>query len=89
MDKCVHCGAEFEKTKHNQVYCTDEHRRLATNERIMRRYYERKAKRIQRDRRCACGTILSKYNVDDACAACSVDMSIDNLKVLELIVNQS
>lgn len=64
------CGAEFIKKTHNQRYCSDEHCKLATNQRIMRKYYESKARRKGAVRLCACGTKLSRYNESRICSAC-------------------
>lgn len=53
-------------------YCSDECCRIATNKRIMEKYYERKAKMAQ-PRFCAashCGTKLNKYNSNDYCSVC-------------------
>jgi len=37
------CGKEFNQKTHNQKYCSDECCRIATNRRIMEKYYEKKA----------------------------------------------
>jgi len=36
------CAKDFEPKTHNQKYCTDECCRIATNRRIMEKYYEKK-----------------------------------------------
>ena len=36
------CGIEFEQKTHNQKYCSDECCRIATNKRIMDKYYKKK-----------------------------------------------
>ena len=37
------CAKEFDSKTHNQKYCSDECCRVATNRRIMEKYYEKKA----------------------------------------------
>lgn len=73
---CAHteCGKPFEAKTHNQRYCSDECCRLATNKRIMDRYYERKARRKGGFRECAtttCQTRLNRYNDSEICGLCS------------------
>lgn len=66
------CGVEFEPATHNQIYHTAECCRLATNERIMERYYEKKEKRAGKKRQCVkCDTVLSRYNDEEMCSACN------------------
>lgn len=73
------CGVVFEPATHNQIYHTAECCRLATNERIMERYYEKKEKRAGKKRECLdCDTVLSRYNDDDRCASCTRDRKPDN-----------
>lgn len=67
------CGKVFTKTTHNQKYHDDECCRLATNARIMEKYYERKARRGGAKRICktpGCQTVLSRYNASKYCAKC-------------------
>ncbi len=66
------CGLSFTPKTHNQRYHTAECCRIATNERIMENYYEKKARRQGRVRVCAndCGTSLSRYNDDKICSKC-------------------
>lgn len=67
------CGKLFTKTTHNQKYHDEECCRLATNARIMEKYYERKARRGGAKRICAspgCQTQLSRYNPNKICAKC-------------------
>lgn len=75
MDICEYseCESSFEKKTHNQRYCSDECCRLATNKRIMERYYEKKDRRNGASRKCkntCCGARLSRYNEDDECSLC-------------------
>lgn len=75
MEICAHkeCKKWFVKKTHNQKYCCDECCRLATNVRIMEKYYERKARLQGAVRICKypdCDTKLSRYNASNICAAC-------------------
>jgi hypothetical protein len=36
------CSKDFDAKTHNQKYCSDECCRVATNKRIMEKYYEKK-----------------------------------------------
>lgn len=72
------CGLEFEPTAHNQIYHTQECTRIATNKKIMERYYERKEKKLRIDRVCLiCGNKLSRYNdgEEDYCLIHQTDRS--------------
>lgn len=64
------CKKDFEPKTHNQKYCCDECCRLATNKRIMEKYYEKKAIRSGAVRKCKCGAKLSRYNEGTKCAKC-------------------
>ena len=71
--KCANkeCTVEFDVKTHNQKYCSDECCRIATNRRIMEKYYEKKAIRNGAPRVCkTCPSKLSRYNHDDICAGC-------------------
>lgn len=58
---------------HNQKYCSDECCRVATNRRIMEKYYDRKAQRNGKKRYCfKCSTELSKYNNTQTCSSCTI-----------------
>jgi hypothetical protein len=66
------CAKEFEPKTHNQKYCTDECCRIATNRRIMEKYYEKKAIRNGARRGCKlCDVQLSRYNESNLCASCT------------------
>lgn len=70
------CGIVFVKTTHNQKYHDEECCRLATNARIMEKYYEKKERRGGAKRICAtpgCTTQLSRYNASKICAKCEAD----------------
>jgi hypothetical protein len=88
--KCAHteCGREFEAKTHNQRYCSDECCRQATNARLMKQYYEKKARLKGHVRVCAttdCGTVLSRYNDDTVCRKC--EAAEEQSKRLELLLN--
>lgn len=44
MKNCANCGVAFDSSKKNQKYCTPACCRLATNKKIMTKYYENKKK---------------------------------------------
>ena len=83
------CQIAFETTVHNQKYCCDDHCRLATNARIMEKYYERKARRQGAVRRCKnpeCDTKLSRYNDSWLCGKCETKDEADTKrKLLDLL----
>lgn len=65
------CETLFEPSKHNQIYHSPECCRIATNRKIMKKYYEKKARLNGAQRICDnCGTVLSRYNSDTTCSAC-------------------
>lgn len=68
------CEEWFDKKTHNQRYHDDECCRLATNARIMRKYYARRDQRQGKARYCSdCKvTKLSRYNNNDICSACQM-----------------
>lgn len=68
------CGKEFEPRTHNQKYCTGECCRLATNRRIMAKYYAKQAMRRGSVRYCdTCETTkLSRYNDSATCNSCKL-----------------
>lgn len=75
------CTQEFEKRTHNQKYCSDECCRLATNEKIMIRYYENKDRKSGKPRHCAgrgCSQKLSRYNDGDYCASCVTKQQVSD-----------
>ena len=73
------CAKEFEAKTHNQKYCTDECCRVATNRRIMEKYYEKKAIRNGARRECyKCKGVLSRYNESDVCSACQKRINLEN-----------
>lgn len=73
--ECENAGCEvtFTKKTHNQRYHDDECCRLATNAKIMQKYYAKRAQRLGLVRHCeACGSKLSRYNSDSTCNACTL-----------------
>ena len=82
------CAKEFEAKTHNKKYCTDECCRVATNRRIMEKYYEKKAIKNGSVRLCIkCKAKLSRYNTETICAAC--DKKRNKTKsLLEDIINE-
>jgi len=71
------CSKDFEPKTHNQKYCTDECCRVATNRRIMEKYYEKKAIRNGAARGCKkCNAQLSRYNETNLCASCQKKIDI-------------
>jgi len=72
---CEHlgCNVVFVKKTHNQRYHDDECCRLATNAKIMEKYYAKRAQRLGLARWCEeCSSPLSRYNSDTVCNACTV-----------------
>jgi len=73
------CSKDFDAKTHNQKYCSDECCRIATNRRIMEKYYEKKAIRNGAFRACSkCKTKLSRYNQSNMCAACEKKINVSN-----------
>jgi hypothetical protein len=65
------CKKDFEGQTHNQKYCCDNCCRVATNKRIMEKYYEKKAIRAGEKRKCKnCSEYLSRYNDNKTCSSC-------------------
>lgn len=86
---CEFCGETFEAKTHNNKYCCPEHLRLATNKKVMDRYYASRARRQQEGRACSkgCGTSLSRYNPRDVCAKCEAEIATAKKKRLMEILN--
>lgn len=71
MKQCAECGKEFEFKTHNQKYCSSSCCRIATNKRIMVKYYEKRDRLSGKERSCLeCDMKLSKYNSNDICSSC-------------------
>ena len=70
------CAKNFKAKTHNQKYCSDECCRIATNRRIMEKYYEKKAIRSGAPRICKkCKTKLSRYNQNEVCSTCEKNIT--------------
>jgi len=83
------CGLGFEPKTHNQRYCSDDCCRRATNARLMKQYYEKKARRQGRIRVCAnsgCETRLSRYNDGKVCQKCAAAQETERRQQLLNIV---
>ena len=78
---------EFTPKTHNQKYCSDDCCRIATNKKIMEKYYEKKAIRSGQKRLCkSCNSRLSRYNTLDICSKCEKNNSkSDRNKILRMI----
>ena len=73
------CEVEFDPKTHNQKYHSDECCRIATNKKIMEKYYEKKAIRSGAKRECKkCNARLSRYNQTSICSKCEKNSSISN-----------
>lgn len=81
------CEKEFDAKTHNQKYCCDECCRVATNKKIMEKYYEKKAIRSGAKRECrVCKSRLSRYNQSSICAKCEKNSAIKNrLTILRML----
>ena len=81
------CSKNFEAKTHNQKYCSDECCRIATNRRIMEKYYEKKAIKNGLSRVCnTCGSKLSRYNSYSTCLSCEKKKNSNNKKqILEML----
>jgi len=77
------CSKEFIAKTHNQKYCSDECCRIATNKKIMEKYYEKKSIRSGAKRECKdCKSQLSRYNQSNICSRCEKNSAIKNRSIL-------
>lgn len=80
MIKCARegCSEEFVKRTHNQKYHDDECCKLATNVRMMEKYYRRKAQQSGQTRYCSVcfNTKLSRYNDSTVCSGCQMSREV-------------
>jgi hypothetical protein len=82
------CAKDFTPKTHNQKYCCDECCRLATNRRIMEKYYEKKAIKNGALRKCKkCTSELSRYNNTEVCSTCEKNFYIESRKLIWGIIN--
>ena len=83
------CSTDFDAKTHNQKYCSDECCRVATNKRIMEKYYEKKAIKNGAKRDCKkCGSQLSRYNTNVICSVCEKKDGILNRKKIIGMINE-
>ena len=83
MKDCTNCNLNFESNKKNQKYCSPACCRLATNKKIMAKYYENK-KRLNGEKRY--GQLLSRYNENNLCSPCIINnKKQNNENILEVI----
>jgi hypothetical protein len=83
------CKIEFISRTHNQKYCSDECCRIATNKRIMDKYYEKKAIKKGALRHCKkCKSELSRYNTEDICSSCIKTNYTKAKKMISEIINE-
>lgn len=77
------CDIEFTKRTHNQRYHDDECCRLATNAKIMAKYYEKRARQLGHARYCSqCQNRLSRYNSSTICNSCQVKAELERNSVV-------
>ena len=89
--KCANaeCLKEFDPKTHNQKYHSDECCRIATNKRIMEKYYEKKAIRNGAHRVCKkCKLKLSRYNQSDVCASCEKRINEESKALIWRIISE-
>lgn len=83
------CLKDFEAKTHNQKYCCDECCRVATNKRIMEKYYEKKAIRNGSIRKCKkCSLVLSRYNENVYCSTCEKQTNQGNRDSLMRMIDE-
>lgn len=83
------CENEFEKTTHNQKYCSDECCRIATNLKIKQKNQEKKDRLSGKKRVCktkGCTTLLSRYEEGSVCEYCNSKVRTKELNELLKIV---
>jgi len=83
------CKKEFEPKTHNQKYCSDECCRIATNKRIMEKYYEKKAILSGKFRPCKkCNAPLSRYNQSTICSVCEKNTGLKNRNIVLRMIDE-
>ena len=83
------CKKDFQNKTHNQKYCSDECCRIATNKRIMDKYYEKKAIKNGAIRKCKkCKSELSRYNSSDICSTCEKEVAVRSRIATMEIINE-
>jgi hypothetical protein len=82
------CKKKFTPKTHNQKYCKDECCRIATNKRIMEKYYEKKAIKNGAERLCKkCNIQLSRYNKNNICSSCEKNINTGNVESIIKRIN--
>jgi hypothetical protein len=82
------CSKDFNPKTHNQKYCSDQCCRVATNKRIMEKYYEKKAIKKGALRKCKkCTSDLSRYNQKDICVSCEKSIDYESKKMIWSIIS--
>jgi len=82
------CLKDFDAKTHNQKYCSDQCCRVATNKRIMEKYYEKKAIKNGALRKCKkCIAELSRYNQKDICMSCEKAINNESKKIIWSIIS--
>src|SRR6478609_2308166 len=82
------CDIEFAKKTHNQRYHDDECCRLATNAKIMEKYYAKRAQRLGLARWCdECQKPLSRYNSDTTCNSCTISRQVAKKTEVQFMLN--
>ena len=75
------CNKAFLPKVYNAIYCSAECRKIITNQKVLQRYYDKKArlnsKRICKTKKCS--TILSRYNEEDICERCKRERYVQRL----------
>ena len=85
---CVQCGTDFEFNTHNQKYCSPQCCRVATNKRIMDKYYAKKSRLSGETRLCECGSKLSMYSPENICTLCQNKKKRGKTKLaIEVMIN--
>lgn len=84
------CSNSFEKTTHNQKYCSDVCCREATNKKNKQKYYDEKQRLSGKTRKCStrgCSNLLSRYNSETICSYCVAKNEKDKKNELLRIMN--
>ena len=83
------CKKEFEPKTHNQKYCSDECCRIATNEKLKEKYYDKKARLAGKKRICKskdCSIILSRYQEESICTKCQLkEKTKQKQEIIEMV----
>jgi hypothetical protein len=75
------CTNSFIPKTYNGVYCSTECRKVATNKKLLEKYYTNKSNKSKK-RICStadCTTILSRYNKEKICERCKKERFIMRL----------